>query len=238
MKKKENTTVVTTKSGTKVYVVGNYHDRQLRDREGDVFVNYFNHNFTKQEQQQIGNVFYDFNNNEHDLIQIPRPKRNKKDWRGQTGAFTGIDAQELNPQHEKMVDVTFTPEARENEGTITHEMIHAKKFMQGIRGNHQNERKVDFETVGRISQRGLNDMGGLYFHPKGNAALAHKRGMTYVKKGEIAKQGVLDDRVLLTGSLKDHMIGKPIENKVNKKFHESFFFNKIPCRIPRPSGWG
>ena len=49
-----NLTIVTTKSGTKVYVKGKSNDKRLRDRIGDRFVNVFNQNFTVQEQKQIG----------------------------------------------------------------------------------------------------------------------------------------------------------------------------------------
>jgi hypothetical protein len=227
MTKKENTTVVTTKSGTKVYVVGNYYDEKLRDRAGDIFVNYLNRNFTESEQKRIGNIYYDFLNEKHNTTQTPRAKVSKKGWLAQTGTFTGKDARELNPRHEKMVDVTFQPDIRNDESIISHEMIHAKKFMEGIKGNHQNERKIDFEMVGRISHKGIEDIHhGYYFSPEGNPSLKRKRGITLEKKGEIAKQGVFDDRRLLTGSLEKHMIGKPVEKRVHKKFPESFFFKK------------
>lgn len=227
MTKKENTTVLTTKSGTKVYVVGDYQDTEIRDREGNIFVNYFNRNFTDSEQKRIGNIYYDFLNKKHNTTQTPRAKMGKKDWLAQTGTFTGKAAQKLNPRHEKMVDITFQPYIRNDESIIAHELIHAKKFMEGIKGHHQNERKIDFEMVGRISHKGIDDIHhGYYFSPKGNPYLAKKRGTTLREKGKIAKQGVFDDRKLLTGSLEKNLIGKPVEKRVHKKFPESFFFKK------------
>jgi hypothetical protein len=81
--------------------------------------------------------------------------------------------------------------------------------------------------VGRISQKGIKDMHhGYYFSPEGNPHLKRKRGISLKEKGEIAKQGVFDDRELLTGSLEKHMIGKPVEKKVHRKFPKSFFFKR------------
>jgi hypothetical protein len=227
MGKKRNTTVLTTKSGTKVYVVGNYTDQEQRDREGDKFVNYYNNDFTEIEQQRIGNIYYDFLNEKHNTTQYPEAKPRNKHWLAQTGTFTGKDAQKLNPRHEKMVDITFLPEVRNDESVIAHELIHAKKFMEGIKGHHQNERKIDFEMVGRITHHGIENIEhGYYFSPEGNPYLKRKKGISLKKKGEIAKQGVYDDRELLTGSLEKHMIGKPVEKKVHRKYPESFFFKR------------
>lgn len=225
--KKNNMSVITTKSGTKVYVVGTFKDKLLRDKIGDEFVNYFNRDFTIAEQKEIGNIYYDVYNRNNSLKQIPRPKMNRAEWIAQTGTFTGDDAKKLNPGYPKMVDVSFKAEARDDEGAVTHELIHAKKFMGGIPGTRHNERKIDFEMVGRISPKGIHNLeNGYYFSPEGNAALRSKRGITLQQKGEIAKRGVIDDRLLLTGSVRKQMIGKPIAERSNKLFRKSFFLKK------------
>lgn len=221
--KKNNTTVVTTKSGTLVYVVGKYSDKPLRDKVGDQFVNYFNKNFTVKEQKQIGNIFYDLYNKDHFTMQ--HPNTINKEWLACTGTFTGKDAVKFNPLHKKMVDMYFRPHVRNDESAVTHELIHAKKFMTGIK-NH-NERKIDFEMVGRISEKGIDNIEhGYYFHPEGNPYLAKRKGLTLKKKGEIGKKGVYADRILLTGSKKKSLIGDPIVKEVDKKFKKSFFFKR------------
>jgi hypothetical protein len=101
-------------------------------------------------------------------------------------------------------------------------------FLEGIKGRDQNERKIDFEAVGRVSEKGIHNIKhGYYFSPEGNRFLRSKKGISLAKKGEIAKQGAFDDRVLLTGSMDRQLIGKPIEDKANKLFRKSFFFKKV-----------
>lgn len=222
---KNTMSIITTKSGTKVYVVGMHRDQKLRDVIGDRFVNYYNRNFTIKEQRQIGNIYYDMYNKDHTNTQVPYCSN---DWVACTGTFTGEDLKKLNPFHKKMVDMYFKSVVRDDESTITHEIIHAKKFMLGLKDNQHNERKIDFEAVGRISRKGIKDMQhGYYFHPTGNTSLAKKKDISIKKKGTIAKQGIIDDRILLTGSVNHSIIGKPIEKKVNKLFRKSFFFKKI-----------
>lgn len=223
---RENTTVVTTKSGTKVYVVGTYKDKRLRDRVGDRFVNVYNRNFTEREQRQVGNIYYDIYNRDNTAQTTPQPMKNDNRI-AQTGTFCGPDARRLNPHRRKMVDTYFAPDVRHDEHTITHEMIHALKFMRGIKGRKHNERKVDFEAVGRLSYHGVRTTNhGYYFSPEGNPFLAKKRGMSLIRKGQIAQQGIFADRLLLTGSMNRSMKGKPIERRVNKMFRKSFFFKR------------
>jgi hypothetical protein len=223
-----NTTIFSTKSGTKVYVVGNNKDKRLRERVGEYFIKYFNRNFTINEQEQIGNIFYDTYNRYHNMVQNPPVRIDNKDWIAQTGTFSGPEAKQLNPRHKKMVDITFLPEAHDDETAITHEMIHARKFMRGVKGRFHNERQIDFEMIGRISQKGVKSIqNGYYFSPAGNPYLAQKQGVSLEKKGEIAKDGVMEDRRLLTGSVTKSVIGKPIEKKSNRLFRKSFFFKRV-----------
>jgi hypothetical protein len=221
--KKENTTIVRTKSGTKIYVHGNPNNQVQRDRAGDQFVNYYNRNFTKKEQLQIGNIWYDMFNKDHNATQSPPAKPN--DWIAFTGTFTGIDARTLN-KRKKMVDLYINPHARNDEQAATHEMIHAKKFMTGV--TQHNERKVDFEAIGRISRKAINNMRYGYYFSKseGNPYLAKKRDLTYNQRDTIMHNGVKSDKILLTGSLSKNIIGKPVEKQVNKKFKKSFFFKR------------
>jgi hypothetical protein len=156
---------------------------------------------------------------------MQHPNTINKDWLACTGTFTGEDAKRLNPLHKKMVDMYFRPGRRDDESAVTHELIHAKKFMMGVK--RHNEHKIDFEMVGRISERGIKNMhSGYYFHEEGNPHLAKKKELSLKEKGDIAKQGVFDDRILLTGSIKKSIKGKPAETKVDKTFRKSFFFKK------------
>jgi hypothetical protein len=226
MARRNNTTTFTTKSGTKVYVVGDYVDQPVRDRAGNKFVAYFNRDFTIAEQRQIGNIYYDLYDKYHNTC--PHDNMKKNNWVGKTSTFVGKEVNELNPRRKKMVDVTFTPDARNDESAVTHEMIHAMKFMEGIPGKKHNERKIDFEMIGRISRDGIKNMQfGYYLSPKGNPYLAKKRGVTLEEKGRIAQEGLFEDRRLLTGSLSKRVIGKPIENKSDELFRKSFFFKKV-----------
>lgn len=224
-KPKINTTAIKTKSGTEVYVVGTTAkgNRAVRVKAGDKFVDVYNRNFTEKEQRQIGNILYDLYDKHRDSSGgIP------KGWLAATGTFTGKTARRLNPHHKKMVDVNFAPDGRQDESCITHELIHAKKFMLGIKGNQHNERKVDFEAVGRISRHGvITKHQGYYFAGKeGNPHLARKKGMRLKEKVRISKEGVYADRRLLTGSLSNSIIGKTAERKVNNLFPRSFFFKR------------
>jgi hypothetical protein len=209
-------TEVKTKSGTTVYAQGG--DRRARDTALDKFLKFYNRDFTIVEQKIIGNIWYNYKTN------------SGKNLRGQrvaeTGTFVGPDAKKFNPTKNKMVDVTFSKETRGNEYTVVHEMIHAKKFMQGIPGNKHNEKKIDFEAMGRVSKNGLKNIEtGTYFHPSGNTALAKKK-IPNTAKGEIAQKEMIKDRKMLTGSANKSIIGKVAEKKSNKLFKKSFFNKK------------
>lgn len=218
-----NSTAVRTKSGTEVIVFGKAvkGNATLRSKVGDKFVNVYNRNFTVEEQKQIGNILYDLYENNPDSSSGTLRSKNTV---AQTGTFTGEQAQEFNPHHKKMVDMQFAPDARYSEGTITHELIHAKKFMVGIKGRHHNERKIDFETIGRIRSVSAMDHG-YYFSPAGNPYLAKKR-IPLTKKREIVERGVRSDRILLTGALSKSITGKVAEQRVNRLFPRSFFFKR------------
>ena len=203
-----------TKSGTTVYVEGG--TKAERNKAMDYFLKYFNRDFTISEQRKIGSIWYDLKTN---------VSKNSKGKRiAETGTFAGPDVKKLNPGKKKMVDLYVSKDGRESEYTLTHEMIHAKKFMSGIPGNKHNEKQIDFEAVGRISREGLKykNMHGYYFDPSGNSNLA-KMKIPNKKKGQIAYQGVLDDRRLLTGSLNTSIIGNVAEKRAKELYSQSFF---------------
>jgi hypothetical protein len=206
-----------TKSGTTIFVVGGA--KQERNKALDYLLKFYNHNFTIGEQKTIGNIYYDL------LAGTSKDSAGKHI--AETGTFVGEMAKKMNPAKKKMVDLYVSKDGRTSEHTITHELLHAKKFMSGITGDKHNEREIDFEAVGRVSRSGLNyeNMHGYYFSPSGNKTLAKKK-IPIVEKGKIAHAGVLDDRRLLTGSLNTSIIGINAENKAKKLFPKSFFNRK------------
>lgn len=206
-----------TKSGTTVFVVGGA--RQERNKAMDFLLKYYNRNFTISEQKTIGNIYYDL------LAGTSKDSAGKRI--AETGTFVGEMAKNMNPTKKKMVDLYVAKDGRSSELTITHEMIHAKKFMLGITGDKHDERKIDFEAVGRVSRNGLKyeNMHGYYFSPSVNKALAKKK-VPLADKRKIAYAGVLDDRKLLTGSLNTSIIGINAENTAKRLFPKSFFNRK------------
>ena len=209
-------TSVKTKSGTIVYAQGG--DRRARDVALDKFIKFYNRDFTISEQKTIGNIWYNYKTH--------KGKNLRGETVAETGTFVGPDAKKFNPNKKKMVDVTFTKDMRGNEYSIVHEMIHAKKFMMGVPGNKHDERKIDFEALGRVSLSGFKDIGtGTYFHPSGNSALA-KLKIPNTSKGSIAQKELVKDRKMLTGSLSNSIIGKTAERRTDKLFPQSFFNRK------------
>jgi hypothetical protein len=209
-------TSVKTKSGTIVYAQGG--DRRARDIALDKFIKFYNRDFTISEQKIVGNVWYNYKTN--------KGKNLHGETVAEAGTFVGPDAKKFNPNKKKMVDVTFSKDMRGNEYSIVHEMIHAKKFMMGVPGNKHDERKIDFETMGRVSLNGFKNIEtGTYLHPSGNSALA-KMKIPNTLKGLIAHKELNKDRIMLTGSLSNSLIGKIAERKAEELFPKSFFNRK------------
>lgn len=211
-------TSVKTKSGTTVYAQGG--SRPERSRAMDQFLKFFNRDFTISEQKTIGNIWYDLKTGK------------KKNLHGQiiaeTGTFVGPDAKKMNPTKKKMVDVHFanSKDVHGSESTVVHEMIHARMFMQGIPGKKHNEKKIDFEMVGRLSREGLKKhTHGYYFNPLGNPHLGKKK-IPNKEKLKIAEEGMVRDRRLLTGSLNTSIKGKVAEKRADRLFPESFLNQK------------
>ncbi|MCK9593785.1 MAG: hypothetical protein M0Q91_17435 [Methanoregula sp.] len=214
-----NATFIGTKSGTKVIVVGKATraDHKRRVKYGDKFVDVYNDHFTHREQRQIGNIQYSLNNDMKD-------PRNEGECT-YTDLKTKEDRKDWNPRHERITMINIRNNRKKDPATIVHELIHAKLFMRGIHGSKQNEKKVDFETVGRLKTSGLlkKDSGYYYSRKEGNRNLPNRRDP---QRDRISFRGMLHDRILLTGSIKKNIIGKPVERRVDNRFRQSFFFKR------------
>jgi hypothetical protein len=228
---------VTTKAGTKVYVVGNLNTSDhLLESIGRPFKRYYDKDFTKQEQKQIGNIFYDVFLNKHTHSQVSLEKRNKTG--GTVSYFKGEDAEYFNPGGKgSMIEVSFGKNHRNNESFITHELIHAKEYINKKPINKMvtstNEKKVDFETVGRVTKRGIDTFDGGYYYrnptkkERDKIIKKYGRNKTANEKWEdFIHQNIIKDRILLTGSVKKQIIGKRAETKVKKTFKKSTIFTK------------
>jgi hypothetical protein len=218
VRKYPNATLITTKSGTKVIVVGSYQrrNRARRVKYGDKFVDVYNDNFTHKEQRRIGNVRYDLNNRMVNPVNI-----------AECGKSTSPNAKKLNPGHGGIAQIHIRDSKKKNETTIVHELIHAKSHFDNIPSSKQNEKKIDFETVGRVTRRGLmQNTSGYYWSRK----YGNKHMPTYKKVGaerdRISSRGIRHDRILLTGSLDNRLKGNPLNKRVNERFRQSFFFKK------------
>jgi hypothetical protein len=183
---------------------------------GDKFVDVYNDNFTEKEQRRIGNIHYDLS------TRMVNPMNT-----AECGFHRSPSARKLNPGKGGIADIHIRDSKKMNESVIVHELIHAKKYSQGIPPSKQNEKKNDFETVGRVSRRGLlQNTSGYYWSRK----YGNKHMPTYKKAGaerdRISSRGIRHDRILLTGSLNNRIKGKILEERVNGRFKQSFFFKK------------
>lgn len=214
-----NATYYYTESGNKVYVVGTSrkNNKPVRVRVGKQFVKVYDKNFTAREQRMIGNLYYN----------IQEEPDQKRHFIADTGLSRSHEARRLNRGKGMMCEIRVAPDARDNEEIITHELIHAKTFMRHRSSDHSkhNERKIDYEAVGRVSPQGLFAMQhGYYFSTLGNQEIGKRKYKG--RRNKIVSRGILHDRLLLTGSIKKSLIGKPVEKRVNKTFKRSFFFKR------------
>jgi hypothetical protein len=123
------------KAGMKVFVIGGKSDEE-RSNRGRPFVKYINSNYTISELNSIGNIVYDLTS------------KIKKSWAAHS-AFLDVSEGNINHGRKNIFVVNFNPKYKDNEWAITHEVIHALK---SINKQPHNEKKIDFETLGRISQ--------------------------------------------------------------------------------------
>jgi hypothetical protein len=220
-----------TKSGTAVYVVGNpKSDYTFLNKVGQPVIQYYNKDFTVQEQRRIGNIFYDVYGNKNNEHQVPL---GQKDFNGRTSQVRGEVAKQLNCGKKKMIELFLTKSARDKESIIVHELVHAKNCINATHSNHENcvnELRTDFEMVGRVTQKGLRKgkAGSIYTrHPTKQETKLIKENVGTTAKDKwqewraFLRQNVLDDRILITGSLKNQLKGKAIEDRVKKTFKQS-----------------
>lgn len=216
-RERPNATWFRTESGNRVYVVGTTrkNNKPVRVRAGNAFVKVYNRNFTAREQREIGNIYYN----------ITEPPDNKN-FTADSSFERTKEWRKLNNNRQGIAVVRTAPDVRKDESVITHELIHVKTFTRhGYDQRKHNERKIDFEMVGRVSRKGLENMQhGYYWSHLGNQEL--RKGKYKGKRHEIIKRGIQHDRRLLTGSLNKSLIGKPVERKVNKLFKQSYFFKR------------
>jgi hypothetical protein len=222
-------TTIFTKSGKKIIVAGKKDDTEKRHLVGKQLVNYYDKNFTVAEQQQIGNVFYDIYDKFHESIR-KRDRNNKQPIIATSGTFSDDISKHCSPHQKKMVDLWIDPKFRNNEHIITHELIHARQHMNHNKPHKDIEQRTEFETVGRMSRHGVvNVRNGYYFAPnKNDKQIRNNDNLTRKQKiTAIREKGVYHDRRLLTGSLSEKLIGKPLERRVSRQYKNSYFKRRI-----------
>ncbi|MFA6258258.1 MAG: hypothetical protein WCX79_01000 [Candidatus Paceibacterota bacterium] len=221
------TTQGTTKSGTTIFVEGENEARRRRALQ--YFLKVYNNDFSTNEQKKNGNLVYRLTS--------------KIVKRGFASASYAIPNQkEIKKYHivgRKIFILSFTDQSSKMESVITHELVHTRKYANNKFGNiSHNERKIDFETVGRISKEGLKQdintktpWTGTYYnvnnatHKKthyGNPSLV-KLKLPFEQKVKIAAEGKIRDRKLLTGSINTNIVGKVASTRAEKLFPKSFF---------------
>jgi hypothetical protein len=202
-----------TRSRTEIFIKGGQSEQDRRNH-GRYLLKYLNNNFSVEEQLKIGNFIYD-------LDKKPSKKRG-----GESGLADVIEGNP-NRNRKKIFVMTVHPSFKDQERVYTHELIHARKFASKQR---HNEKKIEFETVGRITKKALdimvNDYGGYYNSklPKGMQNLPRSR------REPLVKEGIIQDRILLTGNINKRLIGKKAVNRADEQYNKSFFRRGIVTR--------
>jgi hypothetical protein len=224
-------TTIFTKSGKKIIVAGRKDDAEKRHLVGKQLVNYYDKNFTKLEQKQTGDIFYDIYDHFHNSIRN-KEKNSKVKYpiAAYSGTFSDDISKHCSPRQKRMVDLWIDPKLRNNEHIVTHELIHARQHMNHNKPHKDVEQKTEFEAVGRMSRHGVvNVRNGYYFAPnKNDKQIRNNDNLTKKQKiTAIRELGIYHDRKLLTGSLSEKLIGKPLERRVSKQFKNSYFKRKF-----------
>lgn len=222
----------TTKSGTIIYVEG--ENATHRKRALQYFLKVYNNDFSKEEQKKNGNLLYKLKSK----IGIRHAAASA------TAAIPDKTERKKYQITGRMIFIlTFTNESSKLESTITHELIHVRKYANNkFKRVDHNEGKIDFETVGRMSKEGLKQdissktpYNGVYYNIDnkvlkqthyGNECLA-KLKLPRKQKFEIAAKGKLNDRKLLTGSINTNIVGNTAVTRTEKLFPKSFLNQKI-----------
>lgn len=175
----------------------------------------YDRNFTADEQKQIGNILISLDD---------KPLKNLDAHAGKR--VIGTEPKKglaLNHGRYYITEIAYHP-GRNTEGTLTHELIHARKF--GIKKEKHNEKKIDFERVGRVSEQSIKrDFQGSYNDDK-NINVKFAKSVPVKKRIEVIKETMANDKRLLVGSVNKSGKGKRFVEKVERLYPKSAFFQK------------
>lgn len=237
-------TFMKTKSGTKIYITDTNAPDAERQKARVEFLKIYNKTFTINEQKEIGNIVFNYDKYGKGL--------NDKFTHAQFEQITNPSVvREMNPGKSRMAIITVSKDSYNDEYAIVHELLHARNFIRGMskrkNGSITNERKQDFETLGRITKQGfkkhlseaenaisLDKQGkkrkkitfGGYYADDSNKNLVKMAGKDPKKQIAIAVDGIKRDRKLLTGSTNTNIIGKVASSRAEKLYPQSFFNQK------------
>ena len=224
------TTQGVTKAGTTIYVEG--ENVIHRKRALQYFLKVYNNDFSTEEQKKNGNLVYKL------TTRITKMKH--------VAAYAGCkvpNKTERKKYHvvgRKIYILGFSDSSSKMEADITHELIHIRKYANNKLGkiNH-NEQKIDFESVGRMTEKGLKQTiskktpwTGSYYDvynnkiSSGNKDLA-KLELPLKEKLKIASDGMIRDRKLLTGRIITNIVGNTAVERAEKLFPKSFLNQKL-----------
>jgi hypothetical protein len=210
----KSTTYDFTKAHQEVMAMGG-KDEKTRETAIKDLRKVYDRNFTANEQKQIGNI----------LIDIDTKPIKKFDAHSTRLIIKTNPQKGLALNHGRYYITSIGYHKNKNtEGALTHELIHARKF--GIKGEKHNEKKIDFERVGRVSGTSLrNDVMGYYNDDK-NINVKFARSVPIKKRIEVIKETMANDKKLLVGSVNKSGKGKKFVEKVEKLYPKSAFFQK------------
>jgi hypothetical protein len=226
-----------TKSGTKVYLTDNKVSIVEQKRALSTFIKIYNNSFGVEEQKKMGNIIYHYNKAGKNWSRMGTLPRGIKD-KDVLAAHEEYDDKNnkklvngLNPGKKKIAMVGFSKKSYNNEYAVIHETLHSRDALNNKRVSSKkadtlkDEQQTDFETVGRLSKKGLKQHlvtpHGYYFY---NKKISNKGNLK--SKKELAASAIIQDRKLLTGSLNTNITGKVASSKSKSLFKKSFFNQK------------
>jgi len=228
------TTQGTTKSGNIIFVNG--ENESNRKRALQYFLKVYNNDFSTEEQKKNGNLIYNL--------------KSSKSTHGGFAATTiaipnKIERKKYHISKRRIIVLSFTDQSSKMEFPITHELVHTRRFSNNQTDvkKHHNEKRIDFETTGRITKEGIRQTiskktpwVGTYYNVDnknrkdishyGNEDLA-KLKLPEKQKLKIASDGIIRDRKLLTGSINTNIIGNTAVTRTEKLFPKSFLNAKL-----------
>ena len=221
------TTQGTTKSGTSIFIEGETATK--RKRALQYFLKVYNNDFSNAEQKKNGNLLYKLKSK----VGIKHAAATAS-----CGIPNDTEKKKYHITGRKIYILQFTDRSSNMESDITHELIHVRKYANNkFGGINHNEQKIDFESVGRMTKKGIKQTinpktpwTGTYFNinnailkqtHSGNSDLG-KLKLPQDQKLKIASDGLLRDRKLLTGSLNTNIVGNIASSRAEKLFPKSF----------------